>query len=618
MSRRYQKVVLIRLVCLLLIGGLALPVLAQGGGEDDVCPALVDEALAMVGESCADLDRDTACYGHTLVETVFWPEVEAADLAFGQPADRVPLDAIQTIATHPLDLASSTWGLAALHLRADVPDALPGQAVTFLLMGDASLENAVPPVVDVEPVAATVTVSGGANANLRSGPSTAHNVAAALETGAAVELVGVNAAGDWYEVALDEGRTAWIAAFLVEAGDTADLPVSEGRSPYGPMQRFYFTSGLGEPACHEAPDVLLIQSPDGAPVTLAVNDLPLTIGSTVALYTQPVDSELALVVVLLQGRLSTVVNDVPLELAQSSRTMASTLPAFAVSLNPDGRVDAQSRLVEVPTGVLSGINQGACAAAAGMDSLSLDASVCGGNLVDEGQTPEALQAGVDAADTNESRALIEAASTCAAAAQRTVNLRGGPGTNYPVTGSLTAERIVVPDGYADDTAGIRWWRLTDGGWVRSDLVVTSDACRAVSRVTRPEPPAPPAPADSADSGSAGGGMTSSDPRQHYGLNNCLHHIPGIDIPDADTIRPGDPMHFHFCHVIAAGETNEALASSVTGTISVDGVSLSTYFQFDSCGYTIKSDQWVATAGTHTISASLSTGESNTCILTIAP
>ena len=178
---------------------------------------------------------------------------------------------------------------------------------------------------------------------------------------------------------------------------------------------------------------------------------------------------LALVVVLLQGRLSTVVNDVPLELAQLSRTMASTLPAFAVSLNPHGRVDAQSRLVEVPTGVLSGINQGACAAAAGVDTLSLDASVCGGDLVDEGQTPEALQAGVDAADTNESRALIEAASTCAAAAQRTVNLRGGPGTNYPVTGSLTAERIVVPDGYADDTAGIRWWRLTDGGWVRSDL-----------------------------------------------------------------------------------------------------------------------------------------------------
>ena len=97
-------------------------------------------------------------------------------------------------------------------------------------------------------------------------------------------------------------ETAWIAAFLVEAEDTADLPVSEGRSPYGPMQRFYFTTGLGEPACHEAPDALLIQSPDGAPVTLAVNDLPLTIGSTVALYTQPVDSELALVYAREQGR----------------------------------------------------------------------------------------------------------------------------------------------------------------------------------------------------------------------------------------------------------------------------------------------------------------------------
>ena len=142
-------------------------------------------------------------------------------------------------------------------------------------MGDASLENAVPPVVDVEPVAATVIVSGGANANLRSGPSTAHNVAAALESGAAIELVGVNAAGDWYHVTQD-GQSAWVWAELVTPADDAalaDLPVLTGDAPaYGPMQAFYFTTGLGAPACHTAPNGLVVQSPQEVATTLTIND----------------------------------------------------------------------------------------------------------------------------------------------------------------------------------------------------------------------------------------------------------------------------------------------------------------------------------------------------------
>ena len=50
-------------VCILLLFSIAI--VAQ---EDNTCPALVTEALATVDESCAEVGRNQACYGHTQVE----------------------------------------------------------------------------------------------------------------------------------------------------------------------------------------------------------------------------------------------------------------------------------------------------------------------------------------------------------------------------------------------------------------------------------------------------------------------------------------------------------------------------------------------------------------------
>ena len=280
----------------LLLMGIALapghPLAAQG--DDDACPALVATALEAVGDNCADLARNQACYGHAQVRAAFWqPRV---DLRFRQPADRVPLLDLRSISTAPLDPLAGTWGLATLHAQANLPQTLPGQAVTFLLMGDATLENAVPP------------------------------------------------------------------------GE-----VGPGRAP---MQAVYFTTGLGAPACHQAPNALVVQSPTGVEVTLRINDLDVLLGSTAVFALLEVAGERGptpvMVAVLLHGRLRATVSGFPLDLEQPRSAQAEAFPVLAVTLNPQGRVDSDSRLLAPPVDALAALAAPACrnAALAGLLGLA--------------------------------------------------------------------------------------------------------------------------------------------------------------------------------------------------------------------------------------------------------
>ncbi len=56
----------------------------------------------------------------------------------------------------------------------------------------------------------------------------------------------------------------------------------------GDMKAFYFTSGLGSPACTEAPqDGIVVKSPNHTEVTFNANGVQVTIASTVVLRAQP-------------------------------------------------------------------------------------------------------------------------------------------------------------------------------------------------------------------------------------------------------------------------------------------------------------------------------------------
>ncbi len=330
---------------ILVIAALALAAAALAGPASgqgaEACPDLVTDALRSLDSVCAGLERDAACYGYNRVDAIFWtPQTQAR---FSQPADRAALIDLQTIATAPLDLAANRWGLVLLNVQADVPETLPGQAVTFLLMGDVTLQNAVPPE---QAAAAVVPVRGVTTtaSNIRSRPTTAANILLSVPAGTPLTLTGVSEGRDWYELLMSDGGRGWIFGQLVRVSDRdalSRLPVGSGPR-YGPMQAFYFTTGLGGPVCAQAPNALIIQSTELAEVRLNVNELEIRLGSTIALTTALTNDGMgrALVITLLEGRLQTRIGGYPVTLTRPGQ-------AIAVSLNSAGRVDSNSRLLRL-------------------------------------------------------------------------------------------------------------------------------------------------------------------------------------------------------------------------------------------------------------------------------
>jgi hypothetical protein len=245
------------------------------------CPTLVNDALSAIGDNCDGLTRNTACYGYDRVSATFLSEVP--EDFFIQPADVTDIVELETLTTAALNLSNNIWGVAVMSLQADIPDSLPGQAVTFVLMGDVEVENAVEPDDSAglpDPVEVTV---GVASANVRTGPGLNRNVVGGVVNGDTLQADGVSRDGEWVRVIYD-GLPAWIALALLTADSTiAGLPTL-GVQTFTPMQSFYLRTGIGAPACEEAPDdSLLIQSPENMEVELTVNGANINIGSTVLL-----------------------------------------------------------------------------------------------------------------------------------------------------------------------------------------------------------------------------------------------------------------------------------------------------------------------------------------------
>lgn len=177
-----------------VIGVLLITVTVVAQGDD--CPAIVEQALTMTDEICANTQRNQACYGHSLLSVQ--PKENMSVGKFEAPGDFADLSAIDSMTLNPLDETAGTWGGVLMRVQANIPDTLPGQNVTFLLFGDVTIED---------------------------------------------------------------------------ASDQGD---------FTPMQAFYFTSGVGDAPCAEAPESgILIQTPEGVEqVQLNVNGANLTLGST--------------------------------------------------------------------------------------------------------------------------------------------------------------------------------------------------------------------------------------------------------------------------------------------------------------------------------------------------
>ena len=271
-----------------------MPLEPAAAQESQLCTPFIEQALAEVGDGCSGLDRNSVCYGFNRVDATF-NEAVAPDF-FSEPTDRAALIDIAQLRTIALSLERKEWGIAVMNVQANVPGTLPGQAVTFVLVGDATLHNHVPVDEAQTELADPIDITAATNANIRSGPGINANVVGGVVAGTALLADGVSVDLGWLRI-LYADAPAWISRSVVGAVDGLDsLPVVEGdwRTP---MQAFYFRTGTGQPQCTDFPPAaLVIQGPERVDVNLTMNGAEVTVGSTIVL-TQPDANTLKCIVV---------------------------------------------------------------------------------------------------------------------------------------------------------------------------------------------------------------------------------------------------------------------------------------------------------------------------------
>ena len=160
-----------RLVMLAAFAFLSLAI-ATSAAAQAACGPFVTQALDALNTSCSDMPRNSACYGFNNVSATFFDNAFTPE-QFAKPNDRAELAALQTITTAPLDPETSEWGIAVIKAQASLPDTLPGQAVTFLLLGDVSLKTGVEQGSDMKPMQAVYFTTGISQSNCSDAPPSA-------------------------------------------------------------------------------------------------------------------------------------------------------------------------------------------------------------------------------------------------------------------------------------------------------------------------------------------------------------------------------------------------------------------------------------------------------------
>lgn len=112
-------------------------------------------------------------------------------------------------------------------------------------------------------VAGTATVTAG-ELNVRSGPGTGYAVNTTLKKGQTMDVVGINAAKSWYQVAQNGTVLGWVSAgsAYVSAAITGDLPITAAASSTG-VAGAANTIGASASSAATIPGTLIIQPESG-------------------------------------------------------------------------------------------------------------------------------------------------------------------------------------------------------------------------------------------------------------------------------------------------------------------------------------------------------------------
>lgn len=410
------------------------------------CAAFSQKVVEATRKACADLQQNQACYGNETVEVQPRPNVR---LAFGDVGDIVALSAFEAISTTGYNDEDETWGMVPMNIRGDLTEG----SISALAFGETSVQNNSD--ASSEFVALEITVTERTGANLRAQPKADAAIVRGVYSGDRLQAIGRLEDSSWIRIA-----DGWISNDLIRS--TADLsqlqviePDSEIADVFAPLQSMGLKTGLDDAPCAGVPESgLLLQTPANTSTDLEVNSAGLTLSGTLLLQTT-VDGKTVLS--LLEGEL--FYND-----------GYRLKPAERIEYGFQGSTINYSSPVEYDY------------ANARYLPLVL--------MPREFELPFSL-GGVIFPFTPGTGFLqtFTADSACVAAWTVDVNLRGGPGTNYPIRRGVTGGFYGNPDARAIGSDGAVWWRLGEGVWIAADNTAAAGACGNLPLVSPPPLPA---------------------------------------------------------------------------------------------------------------------------------
>jgi uncharacterized protein YraI len=412
------------------------------------CAAQVTAVIESAREACSNLGMNELCYGSSPVNIQSLPNVR---LDFSEPGDMVDPALIESF---DLDITDGSFGIAVTRFRTLLID----ESVTLVAFGDVTVQNN--RNVPSDYILLPVSVSTAEGANIREEPSPDAVVVDQLLVGETTNADGRTEDGAWLRLI----RRGWVSAEVVRSDYDLSLlkvlppephsveVVSEnfGKSPRT-MQTFRVYAEPQESGCEQIPDsgVLIQTAGNTDEALLSVNFDTWVLRGTALIQGTFGDKT---TVSVLEGEAFIHLITIPAGQRftywlEDSRYEYETAPDYDYVRARYLPLSLLPREIELP--------------------FSL-----GGVIFPF--TP-----GTGFLET------IPADGTCTVVWAGDVNLRAGPGTDYPIRQGVPGGYYAEPDARAVGTDGRVWWRLADEIWIAADTTVGGGACAALPLV---EPP----------------------------------------------------------------------------------------------------------------------------------
>lgn len=102
------------------------------------CQALIDRAIQASGSYCSATDSNKVCYGNTTINAELAPGITQR---FSERGDIVAINELRRLSASPLNLDNDEWGIAVFKVITNLPRSLPGETITMVVFGNATLDN---------------------------------------------------------------------------------------------------------------------------------------------------------------------------------------------------------------------------------------------------------------------------------------------------------------------------------------------------------------------------------------------------------------------------------------------------------------------------------------------